>query len=132
MSYELPKLVDKDSIISILARECRTANDTWWKDPKTGELLKRNRGELLMLIVSELAEAMEGHRKNKMDDKLTHFKMFDVELIDALIRIFDLMGEEMMIRTVDYDTIFAEKMAFNSIRADHKPETRLRENGKKY
>ncbi len=42
-----------------------------------------------MLAVSELAEAMKGHRQDLMDDKLPHRKMFEVELADALIRIFD-------------------------------------------
>jgi len=52
----------------------------------------RNKGELLMLCVSELAEAMEGHRKDKMDDKLPHRKMAEVELADFLIRAFDMAG----------------------------------------
>ena len=37
-----------------------------------------------MLIVSEIAEAMEGERKDLMDDKLPHRKMAEVELADAL------------------------------------------------
>jgi len=45
-----------------------------------------------MLCVSELAEAMEGHRKGLMDDKLPHRKMAEVELVDFLIRAFDMAG----------------------------------------
>ena len=36
----------------------------WWTDPKTGQSIKetRNVPEMLMLIVSEVSEAMEGCR----------------------------------------------------------------------
>jgi hypothetical protein len=42
----------------------------WWTDVKTGESLigKRNVGELLCLVHSEISEAMEAHRKNLQDD----------------------------------------------------------------
>lgn len=46
---------------------------------------ERNVGEALMLIVTELAEAMEAHRKQ---DKAN----FDEELADTFIRLFDLCG----------------------------------------
>ena len=46
---------------------------------------KRNTGEALMLIVTELAEAMEAHRKQ--DDE-----NFREELADTFIRLFDLCG----------------------------------------
>jgi hypothetical protein len=58
----------------------------WWSDPATGQPKDRNVGEILMLIVSEIAEAMEGHRKSLMDDKLPHRPMLEVELADACIR----------------------------------------------
>lgn len=111
-----------------LAAVCHAANRTWWYDIQTGERLNRNKGELLMLIVSELAEAMEGERKNLMDDKLPHRKMAEVELADTLIRIFDYAGAF----GYDLDGAVAEKLAFNAIRKDHKPEARLAENGKKW
>lgn len=75
-----------------LAARVHTANERWWFDIKTGEPLNRNVGELLMLTVSELAEALEGHRKDLMDDKLPHRKMFEVELADAIIRLLDIAG----------------------------------------
>jgi NTP pyrophosphatase (non-canonical NTP hydrolase) len=75
-----------------LAREIHAANAHWWHDPATGERLDRNKGEMLMLIVSELSEAMEGERKDLMDDKLPHRKMAEVELADVLIRVFDFAG----------------------------------------
>ncbi len=46
----------------------------------------------MMLVISELAEAMEGDRKDLMDDHLPHHQMFDVELADAAIRLLDLAG----------------------------------------
>ena len=46
---------------------------------------KRNTGEALMLVVTELAEAMEAHRKQ--DDA-----NFREELADTFIRLFDMCG----------------------------------------
>jgi len=81
-----------------------------------------------MLIVSEIAEAMEGERKNLMDDKLPHRKMAEVELADALIRIFDYAGAF----NLDIGGALVEKTAYNAVRADHTTEERLKENGKKF
>ena len=72
-----------------LSDVCHAANRKWWEDVNTGERIVRNKGELLMLIVSEISEAMEGERKNLMDDKLPHRKMAEVEIVDFLIRAFD-------------------------------------------
>jgi hypothetical protein len=75
-----------------LAAECHENNKKWWHDLTTGERLVRNKGELLMLVASEIAEAMEGERKNLQDDKLPHRKMAEVELVDAVIRLADFAG----------------------------------------
>ena len=103
-------------------------NMPWWHDPETGQPIQRNKGEMLMLIVSEISEAMEGERKDLMDDHLPHRKMAEVELADALIRIFDYAGAH----SYDLQGAFDEKMAYNAQRSDHKPENRLKQGGKKW
>lgn len=100
----------------------------WWTNLDNGEPLERNVGEMLMLMVSELSEAMEGHRKNLMDDKLPHRPMVEVELADCIIRIGDFAGRY----GLDVGGAIAEKMAFNRIRPDHKIENRKLAGGKAY
>lgn len=82
----------------------------------------------LCLTHSEVSEAMEGHRKGLMDDKLPHRPMIEVELADAVIRIADLAGA----LALDLGGAIAEKMAFNANRPDHKPEARAAAGGKAY
>lgn len=110
------------------ARLCHKANGRWWRHPETGERLERNKGEMLMLMVSEIAEAMEGERRDLPDDKLPHRRMAEVELADALIRIFDYAGG----LGYDLEGAFREKMKYNAHREDHKAEARLRAGGKKW
>lgn len=93
----------------------------WWDNP-------REDGTLFMLMVSEISEAMEGARKDLMDDKLPHHKMVDVELADAIIRILDYCGAY----DIDIGGIVAEKRAFNMVRPDHQRENRALANGKKF
>lgn len=100
----------------------------WWVDLYTGVPIERNVGELLMLTVSELAEAMEGHRKSLRDDKLPARPMFEVELADAVIRIFDIAGG----LGLDLAGAFVEKLDYNFRRVDHSREARLAPDGKKY
>src|SRR3990167_7509432 len=102
---------------SILTKQCHGASRAagWWNDPKTGEAVQSDPmcfAQKLMLTVSELSEAMEGDRKQLMDDKLPHRSMREVELADAVIRIFDLAGAYGM----DLGSTIAEKMAFNQVR----------------
>lgn len=67
-------------------------NAKWWQDPATGRPIERDAQELLMLTVSEISEAMEGVRRDLMDDKLPHRKMEEVEMADAYIRLLDYAG----------------------------------------
>jgi hypothetical protein len=68
----------------------------WWKrvsDPITGtETVPRNIGELLCLVHSEISEAYEGWKLQINDDHLPHHPMLSVELADAAIRIYDILG----------------------------------------
>jgi NTP pyrophosphatase (non-canonical NTP hydrolase) len=102
----------------------------WWNgsDPNTSTANPLHFSNKLCLIHSEISEAMEGDRKKLKDDKLPHRDMREVELADAVIRIFDLAGGYGM----DLAGAIAEKLAFNAQRADHKPENRAAEGGKAY
>lgn len=78
--------------LNILSKRIHELNKKWWSDLETGEEIVRNKYELLQLTLSEIAEAMEGERKNLMDDHLPHRKMAEVEMADAAIRLFDFAG----------------------------------------
>ena len=99
----------------------------WWTDLKTGEPLERNQGEMIALMHSELSEALEGIRKDKMDDHLPHRKNVEVELADTVIRIADFCGGF----DLDLAGAIIEKLDYNKKRADHKIENRKKEGGKK-
>lgn len=106
----------------------------WWIDTDTGEDVRKWPKKYfdlwvsakLMLITTETSEAMEGHRKNLMDDKLPHRPMLETELADTVIRVFDLAGG----LGLNLGDAIAEKLRFNSTRADHKIENRVKEGGK--
>lgn len=88
---------------------------------------RRNVGELLMLITSELGEAMEAHRCNRfacngvfereikegVEPKDCFEKnikdTFEDEITDAIIRLFDLCGG----LGIDLDFHFEKKMEYN-------------------
>lgn len=97
--------------LNAFCKECFDTNQHWWHDPATGQRLERNLDELLMLTVSEVAEAMEGERKDLMDTHLTHRKMVEVELADVLIRLGDIAGSRQIdIEAVsDCDAAYAAK-----------------------
>lgn len=111
-----------------LSKIVHQANLKWWQDPITKQPIKRNKGELLALIHSEISEALEGERKDLMDDKLPHRKMAEVELADALIRILDYAAGF----GYDIHGAFVEKMAYNAQRDDHKHEARIIAGGKQF
>lgn len=100
----------------------------WYRDPATGEEIKRNFGEVIALMHSELSEALEADRKDLRDEKLPHRLGVEVELADCCLRIFDTAA------ALDLDLAGAiiEKNRFNRERADHKLENRAAAGGKKY
>lgn len=102
----------------------------WWNNIKTGALdvSKTVMGWKLALVHTEVSEATEGIRKDKMDDHLPHRPAGEVELADAVIRIMDIAG------ALGYDIggAIVEKMAYNARRPDHKPEARAAEGGKEF
>lgn len=122
-----------------------SAQAGWWTDkasgldlkalisqPQTDPTLRLLAGALvsqkLCLSHSEISEAMEGHRKGLKDDKLPHRSAIEVELADAVIRIFDLAGA----LNLDLGGAIAEKLVYNGQRPDHKPENREKVGGKAY
>ena len=132
---------NKVQSVSELQEEIHNDNGLagWWTDLDSGnnlaeEVHKSTRlgkalvAEKLCLIHSEVSEAMEGSRKNLMDDKLPHRKMLEVELADAVIRILDLCGA----LNLDLDGAIAEKRKYNKTRPDHQIENRTKAGGKAY
>lgn len=117
-----------------------SANSGWWDDLEevlqTHGLSIKNgqrvaawyRATKLALIHSEASEALEGLRKGIDDDHLPHRSMFEVELADLLIRVFDLAGES----GLDLEAAVQEKLAYNQQRADHKKENREAAGGKSF
>jgi len=97
----------------------------WWSN-LDGTPKERNKGELLLLIISEIVEAGEGLRKDLNDDKLPHRKMVEVELADTLIRLFDFAGGY----GLDLEGAFREKLEYNRNREDHDPVNRAKAGGK--
>ena len=105
----------------------------WWTNIRTDQLFSVEEARdmvptKLMLTVSELSEAMEAHRKNLQDDKLPHRHGVEVELADAVIRIFDLAGA----LGFDLGAAIAEKLQYNLTRADHSLAARKAKGGKTY
>lgn len=112
-------------IATVVHQSCVDAG--WYTDLRTGEPLERNIPEMLCLIHSEISEALEAYRKDLKDDHLPHLSGIDVELADAVIRIFDLCGY----LGIDIGHVIDEKFDYNQRRADHKIENRIKEGGKK-
>jgi len=108
----------------------------WWvfdrHDVRTYDsaVLELWTGTKLGLITTEVAEAIEGHRKGRADDHLPRFPNWIVELGDAQIRCGDIGTGLASARMLAEATV--AKMHYNTIREDHKPENRAKSGGKGY
>lgn len=119
-----------EQAINALVKHCgaeETANG-WRHDPATGEELTHNLDRSICLIHNEVSEAYEGIRKDKMDDHLPHRKAVEVELADALHRVFNFADRE----GLDLGGALMEKIEYNRTRADFKAENRTKPGGKKF
>ncbi len=85
----------------------RTAIDHgWWDTP-------RATGEVFMLMVTEISEAMEAYRSgNPASDKIKGFSRIEEELADVIIRLLDFAGKEGM----DIEGALVAKMTYNEKR----------------
>jgi hypothetical protein len=115
-------------LLNDYAKLCRKEADRWYHDPVTGDRKEMNDGERCMLIVTEISEAFEGLRKDIWDKHLPNRKAAEVEMVDALIRIFDFAGEN----GFDLDGTFTEKLEYNRTRPDHENGARIAVGGKKF
>lgn len=117
---------EQHKALTSLCHDIHRANrEVGWWDQADNPLVVPTK---LALIASEVSEALEGHRRGLKDDKLPQHDMVAVELVDVLIRVFDLAG----FLGYDLGQIMADKEAYNAMRADHKPENRNKTGGKKY
>ena len=121
-----PKIIAE--VLNETARICRAEADRWYHSPITGELLFLNHGERFALMHSELSEAFEAVRKDKMDDHLPMRRGVEAELADAMIRILDYCGDN----NLDIGGALVEKLEYNRQREDHTHAARLAKGGKKF
>lgn len=121
MNYSLT-LDDINSLRNVQNKLYGQAKEMGWHSKP------REIGTMIALCHSELSEALEGARKDLMDDHLTNRKMVEVELADCVIRIFDLAGRE----GFDIASAIAEKHNYNAKRSDHQLKNRMADGGKSF
>lgn len=111
-----------NTLSDLQARIHQANRDAGWWDKE------RNIPELIALMHSELSEALEGVRRDLMDDHLPHRKMVEVEFADTIIRILDAAGG----MGLDIEGAIMDKLEYNRHRLDHKRENRAAPGGKKF
>lgn len=124
-SFKTRAEITLTDLMETIHAACKQAG--WYTDLETGEPLDRNVGEMMALVHSEISEALEGYRKNLMDDHLPQRRMVEVELADAMIRILDLAAY----LDCDIGGALIDKFEYNQTRADHQIENRRKPDGKK-
>lgn len=80
----------------------------FWEKP----IADYNKSEAIMLMVTELAEAVEALRADALDDKLPQYPGEWVELADCLIRIVNYCGA----RNIPLGEVTRAKMEYNKSR----------------
>lgn len=86
-------------------------------------------GLKLMLVVSELGEALEAIRKNLgADEHIPAFSAEEAEIADAVIRLMNYATD----RQLRLAEAIIAKNEYNRTRADHTAEARAGEHGKKF
>lgn len=104
-------------------------NRLWWKGTENipEHYVKTQK---LMLMVTELAEATEGIRKDLSDSHLPDYPAEVVEVHDSIIRHLDYLGH--FFPDYDHGKIMKEKLDYNANRRDHTLEGRATKHGKKF
>lgn len=103
------------TIESLTEESYATAKEKgWWDNPDSPD---KHVGVQLMLMVSELAEAMEEHRHGRAVDEIYYGEDgkpegIPVEMADVMIRIFDFCGHH----KIKLSQAIEEKMAYNKTR----------------
>jgi NTP pyrophosphatase (non-canonical NTP hydrolase) len=118
------RLTDQElyALRSVQLKMYQISHDAGWHNKP------REDGTMIALCHSELSEALEGFRKNLMDEHLPHRKMAEVELADCIIRIFDLAQKQ----GFDLAEAIDEKSTYNQIRPDHQLKNREKDGGKSF
>jgi hypothetical protein len=120
------KNLDNSMVPWCLAIHDMAKEKGWWP----GGLESRNLREMLLLIKSELVEAFEEYRKP--DIKITDVyhgdsgkpEGFPIEIADAVIRIFDLVGASFVLssNTMDFRVASAEALRKADLEENHVPK----------